>query len=84
VIIDPSHSSGKKELVAPLALAAAAVGAVGVMIDIHPHPETALCDGPQALTPDELGPLVAELGRVAAAVGRPLAQQSRGLSAVGE
>jgi 3-deoxy-7-phosphoheptulonate synthase len=84
VIIDPSHSSGKKELVAPLALAAAAVGAVGVMIDIHPHPETALCDGPQALTPDELGPLVAEMGRVAAAVGRPLAQQSRGLSAVGE
>ena len=84
VIIDPSHSSGKKELVAPLALAAAAVGAVGVMIDIHPHPETALCDGPQALTPDELSPLVAEMGRVAAAVGRPLAQQSRGLSAVGE
>jgi 3-deoxy-7-phosphoheptulonate synthase len=84
VIIDPSHSSGKKELVAPLALAAVAVGADGVMIDIHPHPETALCDGPQALTPDELMPLVAEMGRVAEAVGRPLAHQSRGLSAVGE
>jgi len=84
VIVDPSHSSGKRELVAPLALAAAAVGAVGVMIDIHPHPETALCDGPQALTTEELPPLVAEMGRVAQAVGRPLARQTPGLSAVGE
>ena len=84
VIIDPSHSSGRRELVAPLALAAAAVGAQGVMIDIHPHPETALCDGPQALTPEELAPLVGDLGRVAAAVGRPMARPNRGLSAVGE
>jgi 3-deoxy-7-phosphoheptulonate synthase len=84
VIIDPSHSSGKRELVAPLALAAAAVGADGVMIDIHPHPESALCDGPQALTTEELPPLVAEMGRVAQAVGRRFASQSRGLSAVGE
>lgn len=84
VIIDPSHSSGKRELVAPLALAAVAVGADGVMIDIHPHPETALCDGPQALTPDELVPLVAEMGAVAKAVGRPMARSSPGLSAVGE
>ena len=61
-----------------------AVGADGVMIDIHPHPEAALCDGPQALTTDELPPLVAEMGRVAKAVGRPLARSGRGLSAVGE
>ena len=84
VIVDPSHSSGKRELVAPLALAAVAVGADGVMIDIHPHPEAALCDGPQALTTDELPPLVAEMGQVAKAVGRRLAMTSRGLSAVGE
>jgi 3-deoxy-7-phosphoheptulonate synthase len=84
IIIDPSHSSGRRELVAPLALAAAAVGADGVMIDIHPHPETALCDGPQALTTDELAPLVAEMTKVATAVGRSMARSSRGLSAVGE
>jgi len=84
VIVDPSHSSGRRELVAPLALAAAAVGADGVMIDIHPHPESALCDGPQALTTEELAPLVAEMGRVAQAVGKPLARQSPGLSAVGQ
>jgi 3-deoxy-7-phosphoheptulonate synthase len=84
IIVDPSHSSGRRELVAPLALAAAAVGADGVMIDIHPHPETALCDGPQALTSDELPPLVDEMGKVAAAVGKPMARQQPGLSAVGE
>ena len=84
VIVDPSHSSGKRELVAPLALAAVAVGADGVMIDIHPHPETALCDGPQALTIEELSPLVADMAKVAAAVGRSLAKSTRGLSAVGE
>jgi len=43
-----------------------------------------LCDGPQALTPDELVPLVAAMGQVAAAVGRPMARSARGLSAVGE
>jgi 3-deoxy-7-phosphoheptulonate synthase len=68
----------------PLALAAAAVGADGVMIDVHPHPETALCDGPQALTAEELAPLVEEMGKVAVAVGRRLAGPNRGLSAVGE
>src|SRR5439155_9011652 len=76
VIIDPSHSSGKRELVAPLALAAAAVGADGVMIDIHPHPESAQCDGPQALTTEERPPPVAEMGRVAQAVGRRLTHPS--------
>ena len=84
VIVDPSHSSGRRELVPPLALAAVAVGADGVMMDIHPHPESALCDGPQALTIEELAPLIGEMARVAAAVGRPLAGPARGLSAVGE
>jgi 3-deoxy-7-phosphoheptulonate synthase len=84
VIVDPSHSSGKRELVPPLALAAAAVGAEGVMVDVHPHPEAALCDGPQALTTEELAPLVRDLARVAAAVGRRVAGPARGLAAVGE
>jgi chorismate mutase/prephenate dehydratase len=50
VIVDPSHAAGDRELVAPLALAGAAIGAHGIMVEIHPDPETALSDGPQSLT----------------------------------
>ena len=49
VIVDPSHAAGRKDLVVPLSKAAIAVGADGVIVDVHPDPETALCDGPQAL-----------------------------------
>jgi 3-deoxy-7-phosphoheptulonate synthase len=49
VIVDPSHAAGRRELVEPLALAAAAAGADGVMVEIHPDPGSALCDGPQSL-----------------------------------
>lgn len=49
VVVDPSHAPGRWELVLPLARAAIAVGADGVMVDVHPDPEQALCDGPQAL-----------------------------------
>jgi 3-deoxy-7-phosphoheptulonate synthase len=84
VIVDPSHASGKRELVAPLARAAVAVGADGIMVDVHPHPESALCDGPQALTIEEVGPLVRDLASIAQAIGRPFAKPDRGLSAVGE
>ena len=54
VIVDPSHSGGHRELVLPLTRAAIAVGADGVIIDVHPHPEDALCDGPQALVDGDL------------------------------
>ncbi|TKK84861.1 3-deoxy-7-phosphoheptulonate synthase [Herbidospora galbida] len=54
VIIDPSHSGGRRDLVLPLTRAAVAVGADGVIIDVHPHPEQALCDGPQALVDGDL------------------------------
>ncbi|GAA2383705.1 3-deoxy-7-phosphoheptulonate synthase [Nonomuraea africana] len=54
VIIDPSHSGGRRDLVLPLTRAAIAVGADGVIIDVHPHPEQALCDGPQALVNGDL------------------------------
>ncbi|WP_371779418.1 3-deoxy-7-phosphoheptulonate synthase [Streptosporangium subroseum] len=60
VIIDPSHSGGHRDLVLPLTRAAIAVGADGVIIDVHPHPEQALCDGPQALVDGDLD----ELARV--------------------
>jgi len=50
VMVDPSHAAGDRELVAPLAMASAAIGAHGLMVEIHPDPATALSDGPQALT----------------------------------
>ncbi len=59
VIVDPSHAAGRRDLVVPLARAGIAAGADGVMVDVHPHPETALCDGAQAL----FGDLLAELAR---------------------
>src|SRR3984957_3095755 len=54
VIVDPSHSGGRRDLVLPLSRAAIGVGADGIIIDVHPHPETALCDGPQALIESDL------------------------------
>jgi 3-deoxy-7-phosphoheptulonate synthase len=70
VIVDPSHAVGKRHLVAPMALAAVAAGADAVMIDVHHDPEGALCDGPQALLPEEMADLAKRLTAVAEAVGR--------------
>jgi 3-deoxy-7-phosphoheptulonate synthase len=72
VIVDPSHAVGKRDLVAPMARAAVAAGADAVMIDVHPDPERALCDGPQALTPAEMLDLAGDLEAIAGAIGRPL------------
>ena len=70
VIVDPSHAAGRRELVEPLSLAAAAVGADGVMVEIHPDPDEALCDGPQSLhTADFAG----FCERVRAAAREPIA-----------
>jgi 3-deoxy-7-phosphoheptulonate synthase len=71
VIVDPSHAVGKRHLVAPMARAAIGAGADAVMVDVHPDPESALCDGPQALTPDEIVDLGRELERLAGSLGRP-------------
>lgn len=70
VIADPSHGTGKFQLVAPVSKAAVAAGADGLMIEVHPHPERALKDGPQSLTPDNFSHLMRELAAVARAVGR--------------
>ncbi|WP_172382356.1 3-deoxy-7-phosphoheptulonate synthase [Streptomyces sp. MNP-20] len=64
VIVDPSHACGHGDLVAPLAAAAAVAGADGVMVDVNEAGHTALCDGKQAITPDEFGALVARTGRI--------------------
>jgi 3-deoxy-7-phosphoheptulonate synthase len=72
VIADPSHAAGKAALVPPLAAAAIAAGADGLMIEVHPQPERALSDGPQSLKPDAFAAMVVQLRRVAEAVGRTL------------
>lgn len=70
VIVDPSHGTGSRDLVAPMALAAVAAGADGVMIDVHANPEEARCDGPQALLPGELAHLGDRLRDLAGWMGR--------------
>jgi 3-deoxy-7-phosphoheptulonate synthase len=70
VIIDPSHSGGRRDLVLPLTKAAIAVGADGVIVDVHPHPETALCDGPQALITSDLPELAAAVETLTEVTGR--------------
>ncbi len=72
VVVDPSHATGKWHLVSPMALAAVAAGADGIMVEVHPHPEEALSDGPQALLPTTFVKLMKELSAVAQAVGRSL------------
>jgi 3-deoxy-7-phosphoheptulonate synthase len=72
VIVDPSHATGKRELVGPMALAALAAGADAVMVDVHPDPSKAMVDGSQALALDELRELGAELSALARALGRPM------------
>jgi len=74
VIADPSHGTGHRYLVQPMALAAAAAGADGLLIEVHPEPDTALSDGPQSLTLEQFESLMETLERVLAAIGRPLAR----------
>ncbi|MDB9312735.1 3-deoxy-7-phosphoheptulonate synthase [Spirulina sp. CS-785/01] len=70
VIVDPSHAAGKRELVAPLAKAAIAGGADGLMIECHPTPEQSVSDARQALSLDDMVTLVRELAPLATAIGR--------------
>ncbi|NPV91108.1 MAG: 3-deoxy-7-phosphoheptulonate synthase [Firmicutes bacterium] len=70
VIVDPSHATGDRRLVTPMARAAVAAGADGLLIEVHPDPKRALCDGPQSLDPDEYAALMEELRLIAAAMGR--------------
>jgi len=76
IIADPSHGTGKWYLVQAMALAAVAAGADGIMVEVHPHPDLALKDGPQSLTFENFQRLMSQLKPVAAAVGRSLARLS--------
>ncbi|MFL6171963.1 MAG: 3-deoxy-7-phosphoheptulonate synthase [Marmoricola sp.] len=70
IIVDPSHAGGRKDLVVPLSRAAIGVGADGVIVDVHPDPENALCDGPQALLGTELRELASAVRIMPPTVGR--------------
>jgi len=72
ILVDPSHGTGRREKVAPLSRAAAAVGADGVMIEVHHDPNRALSDGPQSITPDMFEDLMRELRQIAPVIGRKL------------
>jgi 3-deoxy-7-phosphoheptulonate synthase len=72
IIADPSHGTGLRDKVIPMARAAVAAGADGVIIEVHPEPDKALSDGAQSLYPDQFRQLVGELRAVAAAIGRSI------------
>ncbi|RLB15792.1 MAG: 3-deoxy-7-phosphoheptulonate synthase [Deltaproteobacteria bacterium] len=72
VLLDPSHSVGDREAVLPIARAAVAAGADGIMVEVHPHPDQALSDGEQSLNLDAFTRLMTDIGAVAGAVGRRL------------
>jgi 3-deoxy-7-phosphoheptulonate synthase len=70
VLADPSHGTGRRDKVAPMARAAIAAGADGLLIEVHPDPERALSDGAQSLYPDQFEQLMGEVAVIAQAVGR--------------
>ncbi|MGE5175122.1 MAG: 3-deoxy-7-phosphoheptulonate synthase [Hyphomicrobiales bacterium] len=72
VIVDPSHAAGVRDKVPPLARAAVAVGADGLLVEVHHDPERAICDGPQSLYPEQFSELTGQLRLIAEAVGRTL------------
>jgi 3-deoxy-7-phosphoheptulonate synthase len=72
VIVDPSHAAGRRELVGPLARAAVAAGADGIIVEVHPRPEEALCDGPQQIPVGEFGAFADEIRALVALMGNEI------------
>ncbi|MGD0453718.1 MAG: 3-deoxy-7-phosphoheptulonate synthase [Solirubrobacteraceae bacterium] len=72
VIVDPSHAAGRRDLVTPLSLAAAAVGADGIIVEVHPNPDEAICDGPQALRAEDFAAYALAVEQAAALAGKAL------------
>jgi 3-deoxy-7-phosphoheptulonate synthase len=70
IIVDPSHAAGRRDLVTPLSLAAAAVGADGIIVEVHPNPDEAICDGPQQLFADDFAVYAERVEQAAAVAGK--------------
>jgi 3-deoxy-7-phosphoheptulonate synthase len=73
IIVDASHSTGNRDMVIPMSRAAVAAGADGIMVEVHPNPKKALCDGAQSLTLDQFRQLMSELAPIAKALGKRMA-----------
>jgi 3-deoxy-7-phosphoheptulonate synthase len=74
VVVDPSHAAGRRDLVTPLSLAAAAAGADGIIVEVHPEPEAAICDGPQQLYADRFAEYVELVERATALAGKAVSR----------
>ncbi|MEJ5171999.1 MAG: hypothetical protein WHU10_13515, partial [Fimbriimonadales bacterium] len=72
IVVDPSHGTGRRDLVAPMALAAVAAGADALIVEVHPDPDHAVKDGQQSQTPSQFAAMMTMLARVAEAIGRRL------------
>jgi 3-deoxy-7-phosphoheptulonate synthase len=81
MIVDPSHAAGKRDWVAPLAMAGMAAGAHGIIVEVHYNPAEAQCDGPQALLPQMFKELMAQLRQVAAICKKEFAEASEAVGA---
>jgi 3-deoxy-7-phosphoheptulonate synthase len=81
IVADPSHATGRRELVIPMARAAAAAGADGVMVEVHPKPEEALSDGMQSLDAEQFEQLMGEIRAITNAIGRGVAEPLPAVSA---
>jgi 3-deoxy-7-phosphoheptulonate synthase len=74
IVIDPSHAAGKRDLVLPLSLAAAAIGADGIIVETHNEPEAAICDGPQQIYADQFADYLRQVESAAALAGKVVAE----------
>src|SRR5271167_4032106 len=77
IIVDPSHGTGKRNMVLPLARAAVATGCDGILVEVHNHPEKALSDGPQSIYPDQFDALMQQVTQIAAVLGRTIPKSSQ-------
>ena len=77
ILVDPSHGTGKRDSVLPMARAAIAAGADGILVEVHNHPEVALSDGQQSIYPDQFARMMDELVQIAPVVGRNLPRDIR-------
>jgi 3-deoxy-7-phosphoheptulonate synthase len=72
IIVDPSHATGRRDLVAPMSRASVTAGADGIMVEVHPNPERAKCDGPQSLTPEDFSAMMARIDPLVVLEGKHL------------
>ena len=72
ILVDPSHGTGRRDKVVPMSRGAMAVGADGLIVEVHHEPDRALSDGPQSITPDAFAALVSELRQITGVLGKTL------------